>query len=262
MQVGDNMGNALEVKTMNRQQRRKQMKNIEWLNSLSKDKQEIINMVVQERAKEMARKSGELGMDILLDNIGTSISAALIYTFDSSEKEIGEFLDIFDNMLDENVKFVKREGKDWKMKLEKIEPKVLELVEKLLKEGVTKKDLVEKVRCKYPELTSGQIFNAYKISKEKIKEENKKNELTIDQAVDYIFKDTVVKEVSNNLEKEILEMKEENIKGALKNKLNEIATEKERTAKEIEILEKRLSKVSVDAENIEKAIELLKDVDL
>ena len=242
------MGNALEVKTMNRQQRRKQMKNIEWLNSLSKDKQEIINMVIQERAEEITRKSGKLGMDILLDNIGTSISAALIYKFDSSEKEIGEFLDVFDNMLDENVKFVNREGKDWKMKLEKMEPKVLKLVEKLLKEGVSKKDLVEKVRCEYPKLTSGQIFNAYKIGKEKIKEENKKNE--------------VVKEVSNNLEKEILEMKEANIKGALKNKLNEIATEKERTAKEIEILKKRLDKVSNDAENIEKAIELLKDVDL
>lgn len=262
MQEGDKVSNALEVKTMNRQQRRKQMKNIEWLNSLSKDKQEIINMVVQERAKEMARKSGELGMDILLDNIGTSISAALIYTFDSSEKEIGEFLDIFDNMLDENVKFVKREGKDWKMKLEKIEPKVLELVEKLLKEGVSKKDLVGKVRDEYPELTRGQIFNAYKISKEKIKEENEKTELTVDQAVDYIFKDKVVEEVSNNLEKEILEMKEADIKGALKNKLNEIATEKERTAMSIEILKKKLAKVSVDEKNIEKAIELLKDIDL
>lgn len=262
MQVGDNVGNALEVKTMNRQQRRKQMKNIEWLNSLSKDKQEIINMVVQERAKEMARKSGELGMDILLDNIGTSIAATLIYTFDSSEKEIGEFLDIFDNMLDENVKFVKREGKDWKMKLEKIEPKVLELLEKLLKEGVTKKELIEKVRCEYPKLTNGQIFNAYKISKEKIKEKNKKRILTIDQAVDCIFKNEVVREVSNNLEKEILEMKEADIKGALKNKLNEIATEKERTEKGIEILKERLNKVCIDAENIEKAIELLKYVDL
>lgn len=262
MQEGDRVSNALEVKTMNRQQRRKQMKNIEWLNSLSKDKQEIINMVVQERAKEMARKSGELGMDILLDNIGTSISAALIYTFDSSEKEIGEFLDIFDNMLDENVKFVKREGKDWKMKLEKMEPKVLELVEKLLKEGVSKKDLVEKVRGEYPKLTKGQIFNAYKISKEKIKEENEKKELTVDQAVEYIFKNEVVREVSNNLEKEILEMKEVDIKGTLENKLNEISTEKGRTKKEIEILEKRLSKITVDVENIEKAIELLKDVDL
>lgn len=204
------MSNVLEVKTMNRQQRRRQKKNLEWINSLSKDKQEIINAVVQERAKSILRRSEEMGIDIMLDNIGTSIAATLIYKFDAGENEIADFLETFDKFFEENVDFVKREGKDWKMKLEKMEPKVLEKVESLLKQGVLKKTLVEEVRKTFPELTSGQIFNAYKLAKGRIAaEKNKKDtKITTEDAVNYVFADEVANEVIEKVNEDIKEEKQ------------------------------------------------------
>ena len=41
------MANALEVKTMTRQQKRQQERLVKWVNTLSKDKQAIINRVFE-----------------------------------------------------------------------------------------------------------------------------------------------------------------------------------------------------------------------
>lgn len=187
------MSNALEVKTMNRQQRRAHQKNIEWINSLNRDKQELINKVVQDRAKEISREVERESLCVLMEQIGTSITGALVLLNDDvSMTYIENFLEVFDEFLTENVDFVKTEGKNWKMKLEKMEPKVLEKVESLLKQGVLKKTLVEEVRKEFPSLTKGQIFNAYKLAKDRITdEEEKKNtkEITSEDAVKYVFAD-------------------------------------------------------------------------
>lgn len=105
------MGNALEVKEMNRQQRRAYKKTTEWINSLSKDKKEIIENYATGRAKEMLYKSEHLGIDMILTNIDTSISATLIYLYNTGRKDIEKFLKTFSDILDEMLILLKMRGR-------------------------------------------------------------------------------------------------------------------------------------------------------
>ena len=254
------MSNVLEVKEMNRQQRRAHKKMVEWLKSLSKDKQKIIDNYATDRAKEMLHKSENLGMDMLLTNIDTSISATLINLFDIDRKGIETFLKIFNEILDENVDFTKNEGKDWRMKLEKIEPQVIEKAVEVIKEDEDKHNYHVKMKELFPNLTRGQLFNAYKLAEERLKD----GKTDVDEALDYIFAEKqkeVVKEVTENVEKEIKDMESLNVIDVLKTKKESLKTEREHLSKEIDVLQKRLRKVGQDEENIVAAIENLKEVE-
>ena len=264
------MGNALEVKTMNRQQRRAHKKMVEWLKSLSKDKQKIIDNYATERAKEMLHRSEELGMDMLLTNIDTSISATLINLFDIDRKGIETFLKVFNEILDENVDFTKNEGKDWKMKLEKIEGNVIEKAAEVIKEDKDKHNYKVKMKELFPKLTVGQLFNAYKLAEERL--EDTKND--VDEALDYIFAEKqkeVVKEVTENVDKEIKEMANVKIKGKTIPKELKIENEKEEIkAPKLKIVERKLkvegeySSYLVDGNTVingEKEFNSIQDVD-
>ena len=254
------MGNVLEVKEMNRQQRRANKKAMKWFASLSKDKKKFFDNYANKKANEIIYENDKLGMDILLTNIDSSISATLIYLYNSNLEEIEKFADTFKKVLDENIDFVIREGKDWKMKLEKIEPQVIEKAVEVIKEDKDKHNYHVKMKELFPNLTRGQLFNAYKLAEERL--EDSKND--VDEALDYIFAEKqkeVVKEVTENVEKEIKDMESLNVIDVLKTKKESLKTEREHLSKEIDVLQKRLRKVVKDEENIVAAIEKLKEVE-
>lgn len=278
------MGNVLEVTTMNRNQRRRHKKVVEWISSLSKDKQEILNRVVEERAEEKARKDIGMATTRLLEQVETAICGSIVknlpdsITFD----QILDVLKDFDTFLIQNGDFVKEHGEDWKMVLKKVEPKIVGRMESLLREGSSKKEIVEKMRKEFPNIKDSHVFNAFKSAQEKLRKELKE-EITTDEAVNFVFENeinqelkekskVIVEEVTASVEKEIREM---DVKEKLKNKLEEKAeimkaAEEEQkkqnkiieeAKRKIEIEKKKLEGACIDAEKIEKAIELIKDID-
>lgn len=291
--------NVLETKNMNRQQRRQIKKNLEWFNSLSADKQKIIDKVINETAEYEAKKL----LDRLISQVEICICASIIKNFENLDGEltfnkINELLKDFDRYLIENGKFVSKNGENWKMKIKELEPKLIERIEELLEEKTTQKKIIELMKKEFTELTSSHIRNAFQQAKENVKarkEEAKKDNIiddltTTEEAVNYIFADEVdqkeeqeqevapgqVKEkegeeekvkikgkvIPKELEVKGIEPIETDIKGLLNAKLKQTEENVETMTEELKKLELKLGKGLVDIENLKKAIELLKDIDL
>lgn len=279
--------NVLETKNMNRQQRRQAKKQLEWVNSLTQEKQKIIDTLIELEVKKT--------LGLLISQVETCICATIIENFENLNGEItfekiNELLKDFDEYLIENGKFVRENG-DWEMKIKELEPKLVERIEGLLEEKMTQKKIIEMMKKEFTELTSSHIRNAFQQAKENVKarkEEAKKENViddltTSEEAVEYIFADEMdqeeIKEVkeekeevedmkingkviSKKLEIKGIEPINADIKGLLSNKLNQKQEDVERMTKDLKELELKLGKSIVDVEKLQQAIELLSDIEL
>ena len=292
--------NVLETKNMNRQQRRQAKKQLEWVNSLTPEKQKIIDTLIELEVKKT--------LALLISQVETCICATIIKNFENLEGEItfekiNELLKDFDDYLIENGKFVRENG-DWEMKVKELEPKLIERIEGLLEEKMTQKKIIEMMKKEFTELTSSHIRNAFqqakenvKARKEEAKKDNKKKEyLTTDEALNYIFSDEVDQEETVNVKpinivrdpqgpieevkkgegemiikgktipKELeikgVEPVETDIKGLLNAKLKQTQDNVEKMEKDLKELELKLGKSIVDVEKLQQAIELLSDIEL
>lgn len=290
--------NVLETKNMNRQQRRQAKKQLEWVNSLTPEKQKIIDTLIELEVKKT--------LGLLISQVETCICATIIKNFENLEGEItfekiNELLKDFDDYLIENGKFVRENG-DWEMKVKELEPKLVERIEGLLEEKMTQKKIIEMMKKEFTELTSSHIRNAFQQAKENVKarkEEAKKDNViddftTTEEAVNYIFADELQKEkeqeeepapvkkenkkkkeekgedemiikgktIPKELEIKGIEPGEIDVKGLLSNKLNQKQEDVERMTKDLKELELKLGKSIVDVEKLQQAIELLSDIEL
>lgn len=290
--------NVLETKNMNRQQRRQAKKQLEWVNSLTPEKQKIIDTLIELEVKKT--------LGLLISQVETCICATIIKNFENLEGEItfekiNELLKDFDEYLVENGKFVRENG-DWKMKVKELEPKLIERIEGLLEEKITQKKIIEMMKKEFTELTSSHIRNAFQQAKENVKarkEEAKKDNViddltTTEEAVNYIFADELQKEkeqeeepapvkkenkkkkeekgegemiikgktIPKELEIKGVEPVETDIKGLLNAKLKQTQDNVEKMEKDLKELELKLGKSIVDVEKLQQAIELLSDIEL
>lgn len=290
--------NVLETKNMNRQQRRQAKKQLEWVNSLTPEKQKIIDTLIELEVKKT--------LALLISQVETCICATIIKNFENLEGEItfekiNELLKDFDDYLIENGKFVRENG-DWEMKVKELEPKLIERIEGLLEEKMTQKKIIEMMKKEFTELTSSHIRNAFQQAKENVKarkEEAKKDNViddltTTEEAVNYIFADELQKEKEQEeepapVEKENKKKKEEkgegemiikgkvipkelevkgiepvetDVKGLLNAKLKQTQDNVEKMEKDLKELELKLGKSIVDVEKLQQAIELLSDIEL
>lgn len=263
------MSNVLEKTTMSRQQRRQQERLVKWINTLSKDKQAIINRVVEERAKQR--------FDNNFGNYIVSIMAALEIKFGDSinMNDIQEVV-IMANILDKDKFYMKYEGDDWMKKLDIDTELMKKEIEKLFQNGITSQNsMVREIRKdrKFKDIPIKDIVVIFKEIKDenkgiKLKEMNEA-EKEIEKKLAYIFSDEksedkkkVVKIYSK--EKEITKMKNSE---SLKNKFVEFAEEKERIEKrkkEIEEEKKKLEQESINlnvkSDKLGQAIELLESI--
>ena len=292
--------NVLETKNMNRQQRRQAKKQLEWVNSLTPEKQKIIDTLIELEVKKT--------LGLLISQVETCICATIIENFENLDGEItydkiNKLLKDFDDYLIENGKFVRENG-DWEMKVKELEPKLVERIEGLLEEKITQKKIIEMMKKEFTELTSSHIRNAFQQAKENVKarkEEAKKDNViddltTTEEAVNYIFADELQKEKEQEeepapapVEKENKKKKEEkgegemiikgktipkeleikgvepvetDIKGLLNAKLKQTKDNVEKMEKDLKELELKLGKSIVDVEKLQQAIELLSDIEL
>lgn len=290
--------NVLETKNMNRQQRRQAKKQLEWVNSLTPEKQKIIDTLIELEVKKT--------LALLISQVETCICATIIKNFENLEGEItfekiNELLKDFDDYLIENGKFVRENG-DWEMKVKELEPKLIERIEGLLEEKITQKKIIEMMKKEFTELTSSHIRNAFQQAKENVKarkEEAKKDNViddltTTEEAVNYIFADELQKEkeqeeepallkkenkkkkeekgedemiikgktIPKELEIKGIEAVETDIKGLLNAKLKQTQDNVEKMEKDLKELELKLGKSIVDVEKLQQAIELLSDIEL
>ena len=290
--------NVLETKNMNRQQRRQAKKQLEWVNSLTPEKQKIIDTLIELEVKKT--------LALLISQVETCICATIIENFENLDGEItydkiNKLLKDFDDYLIENGKFVRENG-DWEMKVKELEPKLVERIEGLLEEKITQKKIIEMMKKEFTELTSSHIRNAFqqakenvKARKEDVKKENVIDDLTTtEEAVNYIFADELQKEkeqeeepapvkkenkkkkeekgegemiikgktIPKELEIKGVEPVETDIKGLLNAKLKQTQDNVEKMEKDLKELELKLGKSIVDVEKLQQAIELLSDIEL
>ena len=289
--------NVLETKNMNRQQRRQAKKQLEWVNSLTPEKQKIIDTLIELEVKKT--------LALLISQVETCICATIIENFENLDGEItydkiNKLLKDFDDYLIENGKFVRENG-DWEMKVKELEPKLVERIEGLLEEKITQKKIIEMMKKEFTELTSSHIRNAFqqakenvKARKEDVKKENVIDDLTTtEEAVNYIFADELEKEkeqeeaapvtkenkkkkeekgedemkikgktIPKELEIKGVEPGEIDIKGLLNAKLKQTQDNVEKMENDLKELELKLGKSIVDVEKLQQAIELLSDIEL
>lgn len=263
------MSNVLEKTTMSRQQRRQQERLVKWVNTLSKDKQAIINRVVEERAKQR--------FDNNFGNYIVSVMAALEIKFaDSIDMNDIQEVVVMANILDKDKFYMKYEGDDWMKKLDIDTELLRKEIEEKFKNGITSQNSIVKEMRKderFKNIAVKDIVIIFKEIKDKAKgielKEMNEAEKEIEKKLAYIFSDEkaedkkkVVKIYSK--EKEITKMKNSE---SLKNKFLEFAEEKERIEKrkkEIEEEKKKLEQESINlnvkSDKLGQAIELLESI--
>lgn len=263
------MSNVLEKTTMSRQQRRQRERLVKWINTLSKDKQAIINRVVEERAKQR--------FDNNFGNYIVSVMAALEIKFGDSinMNDIQEVV-IMANILDKDKFYMKYEGDDWMKKLDIDTELMKKEIEKLFQNGIASQNsMVREIKKdrKFKDIPIKDIVVIFKEIKDenkgiKLKEMNEA-EKEIEKKLAYIFSDEKVEDKKKvvkiySKEKEITKMKNSE---SLKNKFVEFAEEKERIEKrkkEIEEEKKKLEQESINlnvkSDKLGQAIELLESI--
>ena len=263
------MANALEVKTMTRQQKRQQERLVKWVNTLSKDKQAIINRVVEERINKNLNNN--------FGNYIVSVMAALVLKFGDSinMNDIQEVV-VMANILDKDKFYMKYEGDDWMKKLDIDTELLRKEMEKKFNSGITSQNsIVKEIRKdeRFKNIPIKDIVIIFKEIKDKAKgiklKEMQETEKEINEKVAYILSDEkprgkrkVVK--LETKEKEIIKMKNSE---SLKNQFVEFAREKEKIEerkKELEKEKKKLdeeaAKINVKSDKLGQAIELLESI--
>ena len=263
------MANALEVKTMTRQQKRQQERLVKWVNTLSKDKQAIINRVVEERINKNLNNN--------LGNYIVSVMAALVLKFGDSinMNDIQEVV-VMANILDKDKFYMKYEGDDWMKKLDIDTELLRKEMEKKFNSGITSQNSMVKEMHKderFKNIAIKDIVIIFKEIKDKAKgiklKEMQETEKEINEKVAYILSDEkprgkrkIVK--LETKEKEIIKMKNSE---SLKNQFVEFAREKEKIEerkKELEEEKKKLdeeaAKINVKSDKLGQAIELLESI--
>ena len=263
------MANALEVKTMTRQQKRQQERLVKWANTLSKDKQAIINRVFEERINKNLNNN--------LGNYIASFRAALVLKFGDSinMNDIQEVV-VMANILDKDKFYMKYEGDDWMKKLDIDTEMLKKEMEKKFNSGITSQNSIVKEMHKderFKNIAIKDIVIIFKEIKDKAKgiklKEMQETEKEINEKVAYILSDEkprgkrkVVK--LETKEKEIIKMKNSE---SLKNQFVEFAREKEKIEerkKELEEEKKKLdeeaAKINVKSDKLGQAIELLESI--
>lgn len=263
------MSNALEVKTMTRQQKRQQERLVKWVNTLSKDKQAIINRVVEERINKNLNNN--------LGNYIASFMAALVLKFGDSinMNDIQEIV-VLANTLDKDKFYMKYEGDDWMKKLD-IDTELLKKeMEKKFNSGITSQNSIVKEMRKderFKNIAIKDIVIIFKEIKDRAKgiklKEMQETEKEMEQNLAYIFSDEKPKGKKKVVkletkEKEITKMKNSE---TLKNQFVEFAREKEKIEerkKELEEEKKKLdeeaAKINVKSDKLGQAIELLESI--
>lgn len=191
------MSNALEVVTMNRQQRRAYQKTIDWVNSLSKDKQEIIDRVVRERAAAMNLAE--------MVNFQMSFSAALITLHEDkfTMNDIQELV-VLANKYADDREYIRKYGKDWMIMFEKQREEMKKEMKKLYESRTKSQNaMVKAIKAekKFKDIPQKDIVVVFKELKDELSgvkvkdmEESRKD---VEDALAYIFDD---KKEDGNLE--------------------------------------------------------------
>ena len=254
---------------MSRQQRRQQERLVKWVNTLSTDKQAIINRVVEEKAKQR--------FDNNYGNYVVSVMAALELKFGDSinMNDIQEVI-VTANILNKDKFYMKYKGEDWMKKLDIDTELLRKEIEKKFKNGITSQNSIVREIHKderFKNIAIKDIVINFKEIKDKHKgiefKEMEETEKEVEENLAYIFSDEkprgkkkVVK--IETKEKEIIKMKNSE---SLKNKFVEFAEEKERIENEKKTLEKKInelgeehSKLHIKEEKLGQAIELLESI--
>lgn len=226
--------NVLEVSNMNRQKRRSQNRLLSWVDSLSKDKQEIIEMVVMNRANNLSA--------LRLSELQTDISAAIISLHPNiSVNDIQRILVLANEYSKKSENFINKYGRDWIKMIRDKNEIIKKEMKKLYESGVkSQNSIVKSIKKtdKFKEIPQKDIVIIWKEFKTELEGEEikkiDKDDKKIKDALNYIFKEE--KEV-----KEIEENEEMKIKGqTIPKELETSVKEEIKTSNDLTILEKRL----------------------
>ncbi|MGL6186060.1 MAG: hypothetical protein ACRC1T_11845 [Clostridium chrysemydis] len=228
---------------MNRQQKRKQERNLAWVNSLSKEKQEIINSVVESRAADISLSN--------IINFQTGMLAAITIKAENifNYNDLQEIM-VLGNALSKNNKLKEEYREEWMFMLDDLRPELVNKIEELFEKGVTSQARivgeVKKIK-KFSKIANKDIVLIFKEVKDsksglKIKDPDE-TKYDVDQALKYIFSD----------EKKVETGKQPNDKNTLSEKITKqdiVCVDKE--TKITSVLEGKLSKFVADIELLNK----------
>lgn len=232
------MGNALEVKEMNRQQRRAYEKNMDktfkWIKSLTKDQLRIIEKMTDDKAQELNY--------LRLSELQTEIGAAMIALQPQiSVNDIQRILVLANEYARQSEEFVNKYGKEWlNVVREKHDPIKAE-IKKIYESGVhTQNSIIKEIKKinEFKEIPQKDIAIIFKEFKEELEgneiKEINSSDKKVQDALNYIFKDEVEKE---NEQMANAKIKEKTIQKELK---SEDKKEEIKATPKLKIVERKL----------------------
>ncbi|KEH91662.1 hypothetical protein Z962_p0038 (plasmid) [Clostridium botulinum C/D str. BKT12695] len=230
---------------MNRAERRRKdrnfKKNLEAINKLTPQQTKLIDIAATQRAQAISNNK----IQDFKQLIDRNMTAAFI-ELDWDNDKILKFQDRIEELFLEDVEKSNNLEKE-KIDMKKVEETVRKAVEEVLKEGLKKKDAIEKLAFKFPKLSKSMITNAYQNVKEE--KATELEEKATDKAVEYIF---AKGEEEEKLKKEFKEMK--NVKSKV-----EGSSQKEVVAKSATVEEKAVVKENLETEHIVENEEKLEE---
>lgn len=240
-----------------REQEREYAKFNKKFNKLSQSQKEVANKIGREMANMYIKK--------LLDGLDRSISAAAIL-LGMDMKKADECSFLSGKLLAEDTYKIQefenqfKKEEDCQMAIKKINEDVKSEVEKLINEGVNKKEAIEKLVFKFPKLSKAMITNAYQKVKEEIEEKSKdkKEDQEVEKAAEEIL-GIIDGEITKEVTKETLEKwdKKYNPNGKLAAEVKEI--EKSEENKE-EVNEMEAKEVVANNATTENKLQVIEEV--
>lgn len=259
---------------MNRQQKRKQERNIAWVNSLSKEKQEIINSVVEARAADISLSN--------IINFQTGMLAAITIKAENifNYNDLQEIM-VLGNALSKDNKLKEEYRKEWMFMLDDLRPELINKIEELFEKGVTSQAKiigeVKKIK-KFSKISNKDIvliFKEVKDSKKglKIKEPEEVKD-DVSKAIDYIFSEEIQDKKEAETEKDEVKLinsdfingnqciKDNKVTGILEGEFFKVDTDIEELNKKRSEIDAEINRKRVRQSKLGEAIKILKNIDM
>jgi hypothetical protein len=166
------------------------------INKFTPNQRKVIDQIVEGRSNEQAKMA--------IANYLRVITASL-YEHGFRSNQLDSIFELAEDFInEESIKSIKldqelKRSGNIEMVKKKIEEEILREINTLMDAGKNRKEVIEAVLFKFPNMSKAMVINAYQQAKDERESEKIKEDPEIKQAVEYIFEEE--KEIDKKVEK-------------------------------------------------------------
>lgn len=143
---------------MDRQQRRRNDRLVNWVKTLSADKQAILSEVIN---SEIDKK-----IHATLVTADTAISASLFENTELSVNDVDKILERSKELIKDSKIYIEKYKEDWIMKFKEVRPEIVNRAVELLNKNKSQADGVKILKNEFKEIPLKDLVNTWKETKE------------------------------------------------------------------------------------------------